>query len=181
MQQCRYCCTKPSQIDQSEAPDEDILLYYIGITGKGFISPNILTKPEVVAKCVLDCCCCLHSSFCFLLAKCRVCEISIITMGNKSWYPYVYRLTTWQLVWIGENGHISFGVISWQEAECTASNSLLLHLQSTAKKYLHAVEGKEVEWNVSQTLSQLSSKQPKAALSCVTASAWEAHTTLEKH
>lgn len=112
MQHCRCCCTKQSQ---SEAPDEDILLYYIGITGKGLMSPNILTKPEVIAKCVLDWSCCFHSTFCFLLAKCRVCEISIITMGNKSWW------TTWQLVWVGENGHIWFGVISWQEAECTAS------------------------------------------------------------
>ena len=46
----------------------------------------------------------------------------------------------------------------------------------------HATEGWEAERDVSQTLSQLCSKQPKAALSGITANAlWEVRTTLEGH
>lgn len=47
----------------------------------------------------------------------------------------------------------------------------------------HATEGWEAELDVNQTLSHLSSKQPKAALSCFTASALEKHryTALEGH
>lgn len=103
------------------------------------ISPSILTKtkvsPESVAAYHI-----FNSHLCFI-GKWRVCEISIVTIRNKSRWSCIYKPITWPLVWevssgSGRSGPVRFGVISWQGAGCSTSSRSLLWLQKQCQEVL---------------------------------------------